>query len=58
MKWNRGDKMKKLGIDMPDDLHRALKSKASLSGLSIKNYIIGLIERDLKKEYPVPSTKS
>lgn len=50
--------MKKLGIDMPDDLHRALKSKASLSGLSIKNYIIGLIERDLKKEYPVPSTKS
>lgn len=32
--------MSRLSIDIPDELHRAIKSEASLKGLSLRDYVL------------------
>ncbi|MGN8160719.1 hypothetical protein ACS8YF_18875 [Salinisphaera sp. SWV1] len=32
--------MSRLSIDIPDELHRAIKSEASLRGLSLRDYVL------------------
>lgn len=35
-------------IDLPDALHRAIKARASLTGVSVRNLVQELIERGLR----------
>jgi plasmid stability protein len=35
--------------EVPDDLHRALKSRAALEGVSMSELVLGLIERHLRR---------
>lgn len=40
----------RLTIDVPSDMHRLIKAHATLSDLSIKDYIIETIEERFRKE--------
>jgi plasmid stability protein len=35
--------------EVPDDLHRALKARAALEGVSMSELVLGLIERHLRR---------
>ena len=39
----------RLTLDIPQDLHRRVKIKATEKGISIKDYAISLFEKDLLK---------
>jgi hypothetical protein len=39
----------RLTLDIPQDLHRSVKIKATELGISIKDYAISLFEKDLLK---------
>lgn len=41
--------MSRLSIEIPEDLHRAIKSQASLRGLSLREYVL----RRLRSNAPV-----
>lgn len=38
--------------NVPDDLHRKLKARAALSGMSISEYLLKEIERSLSRPTP------
>ena len=40
--------MKKLGIEMSDELHKRIKIHAIELDITIKDYILNLIEKDLE----------
>lgn len=42
--------MKRIVIELDDDLHREIKVRAVTSDRSIKTYVTDLIEQDLSKE--------
>ena len=42
-------KLVRLTIDTPEPMHKELKVKAVLAGISMRDYILKLIEKDLKK---------
>jgi hypothetical protein len=42
-------------VDIPDDLYRTLKARAALSGVTMRELIVRLIEQSLRR--PVPSTR-
>lgn len=44
------DKLKKLTIRIPGDLHRKLKAKTALDGISINEYLQSLIKDSLLSE--------
>jgi hypothetical protein len=44
-----GNDIARLTLDIPQDLHRRVKIKATELGISIKDYAIGLFEKDLLK---------
>lgn len=46
--------MSRLSIDIPDELHRAIKSEASLKGLSLRDYVL----RRLNTSNPTESDSS
>ena len=35
-------------IDLPAYVHRAIKIKAATEGISLKNYLVGLVKNDLE----------
>jgi plasmid stability protein len=39
--------------DVPDDVHRALKARAAASGVSLSEYVRGVLERTASR--PTPS---
>ena len=41
-------KMKTLLLPLQEDLHRALKMRAAEQGTTIKDFVTGLLERELK----------
>ena len=43
------NELARLTLDIPQDLHRKVKIKATDMGISIKDYAISLFERDLLK---------
>jgi pyruvate-formate lyase len=43
------EKLVRLTIDTPAEMHTRLKVKAVLSGVSMRDYILRLLERELKK---------
>lgn len=43
------EKLVRLTIDTPAEMHTRLKVKAVLSGISMRDYILKLLERELKK---------
>ena len=43
------NELARLTLDIPQDLHRKVKIKATEMGISIKDYAISLFERDLLK---------
>ena len=43
------EKLVRLTIDTPAEMHTQLKVKSILSGISMRDYILKLIEKDLKK---------
>ena len=43
------EKLVRLTIDTPESMHKRLKVKAVLSGITMREYILGLLEKDLKK---------
>jgi hypothetical protein len=43
----------RINVDLPDELHRRLKSAAALEGSSIKDYLIRILEEHL----PPPPAK-
>lgn len=43
------EKLVRLTIDTPAEMHTRLKVKAVLSGVSMRDYILKLLERELKK---------
>ena len=36
-------------IDIPDDLYRKLKAKAAIEGSTVKQIIVGLVDRELQE---------
>ena len=42
-------KLVRLTIDTPEEMHKQLKVKAVLSGISMRDFILKLIEKELKK---------
>jgi predicted HicB family RNase H-like nuclease len=44
-----GNDIARLTLDIPQELHRRVKIKATELGISIKDYAIGLFEKDLLK---------
>lgn len=40
---------KTITIRVPDELHKQIKIKIAKEGISLKDYVIGLIEKDLSK---------
>ena len=53
---------KTITIRLPEDLHKEIKIKIAKEGLSLKDYVLKLIENDLEKELkwkkkPEPTTK-
>ena len=42
--------MKRLSLEMEDELHKAIKTIALKKDVSMKEYITDLIEEDLEKE--------
>lgn len=42
--------MKRIGIELDDDIHKAVKLKLVQEDKSMKQYITELIEKDLQKE--------
>lgn len=43
------NKIKSITVRMTEDLHRELKIKVAEDGITLQDYIIKLIEADLKK---------
>lgn len=43
------EKLVRLTIDTPAEMHTRLKVKAVLSGISMRDYILRLLEKELKK---------
>lgn len=43
-------------IELPDDLYRGLKARASLSGVTLRELVQQLIERGLRSPAEVPDT--
>lgn len=41
---------KTLTLRIPEELHKAIKIKIAHEGISLKDYIIALVEKDLKLE--------
>jgi predicted HicB family RNase H-like nuclease len=41
---------KTITIRVSDELHKAIKIKVAKESMSLKDYVIGLIESDLKKK--------
>lgn len=46
----RGENMKNLSIVIEDDLHYQIKINALMQNQSIKQYLLSLIEKDLKQK--------
>lgn len=46
----RGEKMKRVTFIFEDELHKRAKIRAIENDLSLKDYVFGLIEKDLRKE--------
>lgn len=46
----RPAKQVRITIDMPGDLHKTMKIKAITEGMTIRRYILRMIEKDLKQE--------
>ena len=44
-------------IDLPDNLYRSLKSRAALSGTTLRELIRGLIEQGLRQKNEPPATQ-
>lgn len=42
-------KLVRMTIDTPDQMHKQLKVKSVMAGISMRDYILKLIEKDLKK---------
>jgi len=42
------EELKKLMLNLPRDVHRAIKSKAALEGKSLQQKVLELIEEDLE----------
>lgn len=42
--------MKNLSVNIEDELHLKVKMKALVSGMSLKEYLLKIIEKDLKEE--------
>ena len=42
--------MRRLIVELDDELHRKMKLKAFASGKTIKQYVTELIEKDVQKE--------
>jgi hypothetical protein len=42
-------------VDLPDDLYRTLKARAALSGMTMRELIVKLIEQSLRR--PAASTR-
>jgi predicted DNA binding CopG/RHH family protein len=38
--------MVNINIDLPEDIHRKAKSKASLKGMHLKDYIIEIVRKE------------
>lgn len=47
---NGGEKMKKLIVEINDDLHKCVRRMALEKSVSIKQYITELIKKDLQKK--------
>ena len=47
---SKPEKLVRLTIDTPAEMHTRLKVKAVLSGISMRDYILKLLERELKKD--------
>jgi len=41
---------KTITIRVPDDLHKQIKMEATKMGITIKDYLLALVEKDLKRE--------
>lgn len=41
---------KTITIRVPEDFHRQVKVKSASEGLSVKDYLIKLVEEDLKRD--------
>lgn len=39
---------KTITVRIPEDLHRAIKIKIAQKGVSLKDYLVDLVEKDLK----------
>ena len=48
---SRGERDVRLSVDIPEELRRRLKGEASYKGLSIRDYIVALLEKDLPKRH-------
>jgi len=46
---SKPEKLVRLTIDTPAEMHTQLKIKAVLSGISMRDYILRLLEKELKK---------
>lgn len=44
-------KMKRILIELDDELHRKLKSKASEKGIYLKDYVISILKKGIGGEY-------
>lgn len=44
---DRGSGIKRMSVEFPSDLHRKMKIKAATEDMSMREYIISLLERDL-----------
>lgn len=40
--------MPRINVEMPDELHRRVKSAAALAGLSLRDYLIAILEGRLQ----------
>jgi antitoxin FitA len=38
--------------DVPDDVHRALKARAAMAGMSLSEYVRGVLQRDASRPTP------
>lgn len=52
LKTNIKEKKINLTIQLPDSLHRIVKSMAALSGMSMKDYLIYLIDKEKNLHAP------
>lgn len=44
--------MKSLTIRMDDELHKQVKIKTAVDGITIQDYILNLVKKDLEKRKP------